>query len=121
MSDSRKRTTPADRLEIVLAHEFGESISQISRDSGFSRATVSRVLGRRASPAVEYSRVGPRANPCGTNAAYWRHRRRGERPCLECYEAHARDTAEHKARAKERVRALAEGAQDSEASDLGHI
>ncbi len=31
--------------------------------------------------------MGRALKPCGTNAAYHRHLRRGEQPCAECLEA----------------------------------
>jgi len=31
--------------------------------------------------------------PCGTNAAYYRHRRYGQVPCAACTRAHSDDTA----------------------------
>jgi hypothetical protein len=34
--------------------------------------------------------------PCGTDAAYQRHRRRGERACYACLQAQARSHAEHR-------------------------
>lgn len=36
------------------------------------------------------SKGRPPLQPCGTNAAYARHRKKGERPCDECLEARAR-------------------------------
>jgi hypothetical protein len=36
--------------------------------------------------------------PCGTLAAYTRHKRRGEKPCEACRQAAARDWQDRKAR-----------------------
>lgn len=33
--------------------------------------------------------------PCGTNAAYQRHKKRGEYPCALCLGAHTRDNKEY--------------------------
>lgn len=41
--------------------------------------------------------------PCGTNAAYQRHKRAGEYPCLACSEAHAASVKESKPTPKPRV------------------
>lgn len=38
--------------------------------------------------------------PCGTNAAYQRHRSKGEYPCTPCLEAHADDVAKAKRKKK---------------------
>lgn len=40
--------------------------------------------------------------PCGTNAAYQRHRKKGEYPCTPCLEAHAANVAEATRKRKER-------------------
>jgi hypothetical protein len=42
----------------------------------------------------------PELRPCGTVAAYKRHQRRGERPCLSCRQAKARDWQDRKAAGK---------------------
>lgn len=45
--------------------------------------------------------------PCGTVAAYRRHKRRGERVCESCAQARDRDAADRKARRRSRQEVLA--------------
>lgn len=97
--DTRKRTTQRDRLEIILSHEYGESISSLSRRLGYSRNTVRKVI-QRGDYRDTYIQVASPVLMCGTNAAYWRHKRAGERPCLDCYAAHAAEVRAAKLRTK---------------------
>lgn len=60
----------------------GMSKAAAARKYGVSTRTVFRVL------ADDYQRSDRVLKPCGTNAAYQRHRSRGER-CLPCSDAHA--------------------------------
>jgi len=42
--------------------------------------------------------------PCGTNAAYHRHRRKGEYPCTACLEAHAENVRLAKEKKRDKAR-----------------
>jgi len=81
--------------------------------------TVYRVLARHNVPRKVRRRFTPRRQsrtrrvtpkkppvralqPCGTNAAYQRHRRAGEYPCTPCLEAHAKNVSEAKKKRKRR-------------------
>jgi hypothetical protein len=50
----------------------------------------------------------PPLKPCGTNAAYARHRKRGEDPCGPCTKAHDAETGD-KARAHARAKSRLAG------------
>lgn len=46
----------------------------------------------------------PAVKPCGTRAAWLRHRKNGETPCEPCREAAARESRERRAKARKVVR-----------------
>lgn len=74
------------------------SINDLSVIYRVSHRTVYRVLARHQIPLrvrkgrrkrKEPVKKSRELKPCGTNAAYQRHRARGEYPCTPCLEAHA--------------------------------
>lgn len=69
------------RARLDLAN--GRSVKEVADKFGVSVRTIYRLM---TDPGVQQPRV---LHPCGTNAAYHRHRRSGERPCVGCVEAHA--------------------------------
>lgn len=63
-----------------------------------ARVTCGNCLARL--PGADVSRRWHDPKPCGTTAAYRRHKRRGEAPCRSCLQANARDKADRKAARK---------------------
>jgi hypothetical protein len=88
----RTRLTPEQELELIEEQKDEDwSIQQLSVIYKISERTVYRILARHQNPRPK---LNPRkVMPCGTNAAYQRHRRKGEYPCPKCLEAHAADVA----------------------------
>lgn len=84
-------------LELMLAvsrdRAAGMSWRELSQRYGVSVRTVRTWLD------VEHPQPKP-LQPCGTNAAYARHLRRGERPCPECCAAHAESVRQAKIKAR---------------------
>jgi len=88
--------TPEKEKELCVEWEDGWSIDELTIIYRVSRRTVFRVLAKHNMPLAKprttkrRKRKKPRTlQPCGTNAAYQRHRRKGEYPCPPCLEAHA--------------------------------
>lgn len=78
--------TPTQHAALVADLARGMTKVDAAKAHGVSVRTVYRAI---AEPAERSTRV---LKPCGTPAAYMRHRRRGER-CVECWAGHARDTS----------------------------
>jgi hypothetical protein len=66
----------------------GEEVCEACRKAR-SAYVASRRRARRDSPGVSSRSGRPTTAPCGSNAAYARHQRRGEQPCLACLQARA--------------------------------
>lgn len=60
--------------------------------------TLTPHLDEPESQFEDLPRVGRVLSPCGTEAAWRRHQRHGERPCYTCRAAHARAKADRMAR-----------------------
>lgn len=71
--------TEAAKLATLVAQ--GRTKASLAREYGVSVSTIRRTINRDEKPPRELL-------PCGTNAAYQRHRLKGER-CPECSYAHA--------------------------------
>jgi len=80
----RLTTQQAVALQVDIAN--GMSKAAAGRKYGVSESTVYRILGDKYKP----KRV---PQPCGTNAAYQRHRVKGEQ-CHVCSAAHAANQKE---------------------------
>lgn len=75
---------PPFKAALILNYlSQGITKSEVAQRVGVSRGTIRNVLIR-----VSNEDEDKKLQPCGTNAAYQRHRRRGER-CPECSAAHA--------------------------------
>lgn len=87
---------PSQVAMIATLTAGGATQSQVAKVVGCADGTVSKVLKRlrQEEPDPEWVVVTrpPRRKlkPCGTNAAYQRHRRRGEK-CTLCWAAHAEE------------------------------
>lgn len=79
----QKVTTPSAAAAIVTLVANGKSVTEVAVRYNISRSTVKRLLAF-ANPKPPRELL-----PCGTNAAYVRHKRLGTRPCPACCEAHA--------------------------------
>lgn len=80
----RRILTPTQVADIALAISRGSNQVIEAKRYGVSRNTVFRALKR----AREGEKEPYQSKPCGTNAAYERHRRNGEVACDACLEAH---------------------------------
>jgi hypothetical protein len=78
--------TPWQTAQVATLVANGKTRAEVAEKFGVSRRTISRILNTDPD-----EKKPPRPlKPCGTNAAYQRHRRRGER-CWKCSEAHSKD------------------------------
>lgn len=98
----QRALSPEREKELIVEHEDGWTINELSVIYRISERTVYRILadhGIRRKGSAHKKRKSrrkkerPELKPCGTNAAYQRHRRKGEYPCGPCLEAHAKDVA----------------------------
>ena len=96
-----KALTDEQERKLVVDHEDGFRPKQLAQRYGVSESTVYRILAdyraKRTKGDVRKFRKPLRAQAkgrvlksCGTNAAYQRHRNKGE-VCLPCIDAHAAD------------------------------
>lgn len=76
-----------------------------------SRVTCRLCLARLAGPHDPGHWLDLR--PCGTTAAYRRHKRRGEAACFSCLQANARDKADRKAARMAALLQSADGGEDA--------
>lgn len=87
------------RQALVVDYEDGFSPGELVERYGVSPRTVHRILADAEVPKVYKARSKRKKRkrkpielkPCGTNAAYRRHKRHGEYPCVACVEAHNLD------------------------------
>lgn len=95
-----RRLTSTERQSLLVEYEDGWSINELTIIYRVSTRTVFRILAeggvRKVNPRLRGKRKVPKKKPrelkpCGTNAAYQRHRRKGEYPCAPCLEAHAKE------------------------------
>lgn len=102
----QRKLTPKQERELIVDYEDGYKVNELSVIYRISIRTVYRLLAEYNAPRqkVRRKKRKPRSKPprelmpCGTNAAYARHKRKGEYPCTACLEAHAKDVADAKAR-----------------------
>lgn len=85
------------------------SINDLSVIYRISHRTVYRILAENDMPLPSTRKKRSRGKnkpkprelkPCGTNAAYARHKANDEYPCTACLEAHARDVKKAKEKRK---------------------
>lgn len=93
------RLNEEQRRRLVVDHEDGFKRTELAERYGISLRTVFRILAdyearktigrktRRKPGRLEKKNVP--LKPCGTNAAYNRHIRKGELACDPCLAAHA--------------------------------
>lgn len=101
----KKKLTDAQERRIVVDFMDGIPIIELLDRYDVSRSTIERILadynapksknqGKRPGKRSDLRKRSPRQlKPCGTNAAYQRHIRKKEMPCLPCVDAHAEDQA----------------------------
>jgi predicted DNA-binding protein YlxM (UPF0122 family) len=116
MAGFTRLLTDDQERALVVDHEDGWKIRELSERHGVSERTVYRILAKhqaklhnkksRRKRKYDYSKR--KLKPCGTNAAYQRHRLNGEYPCAPCLEAHTADVQA----SKKRVRANAGSSND---------
>lgn len=85
------KLTRSDKIDIINALARGERSADLAKAYNVSQSTINRT---RQEPKPKKPR---KLKPCGTNAAYMRHSRAGER-CTKCWAAHAEDVARYKKR-----------------------
>lgn len=101
----QRALTPEKEHDLLTDYKYGAPVKELMANYGVSSSTVYRMLAyhevpRRNKP--QEARKGPseaptiRLRPCGTNAAYQRHRRAGEYACTSCLSAHALNVKEAK-------------------------
>lgn len=98
-------------LDLIDDYKDGYSVNDCSVTFKISIRTVYRILAahnvkgpkRKRKSGVRPKKKPPKPlKPCGTNAAYQRHRKKKEYPCTPCLEAHALDVQEAKNKSKKK-------------------
>ena len=102
----QRKLTDKQVRELLVDHQDGWKVKELSIIYRVSVRTVYRILAENdrptSYPKQRRKRVKPKRKekpelkPCGTNAAYQRHRRRGEYPCPLCLAAHAENVKNYK-------------------------
>lgn len=101
----QRALTPERERELLVDYEDGWTVHELSIIYKISMRTVYRLLAEHGAKRADdrrRRRKSPKRKkplelkPCGTNAAYVRHKRNGEYPCTPCLEAHAEDVARFK-------------------------
>jgi len=85
--------TDEQRDRIIELHKKGRAVAQIVEIVGTSRGTVRRTL-----EAAGFSPARPPLQPCGTPAAYKRHRVAGEPACEACRQANTEASIAYRGR-----------------------
>lgn len=101
-SNGGRRTglSPDDDADIARRYLAGSSTREIGEAYGVHRNTIAASLHRtRTRPRKPRSN---KVSPCGTRAAYERHRRKGELPCEPCFEAKRAYSSQRNEIARER-------------------
>ena len=90
--------TPQQSAAMITDIANGMSKPDAAKKYGISLRTVYRKLKLPASapPGINTKYLIRQPKPCGTNAAYRRHKNHGEYPCTACLAAHAEDVKKHK-------------------------
>lgn len=87
MAGKPKPLPPGGLAGLKTAYEAGGSIASLAAYHGASAERMRKLL--IAAGTRFRSHGGPRGGPqrpCGTIAGYQHHRRRAQRPCLECFQ-----------------------------------
>ena len=99
-----KALTDEQERKLVVDFEDGFKVIELVDRYGVSKSTVGRILadygarksknqpkgkGMQTRKTKRAKAKGRVLKPCGTNAAYQRHKKNGEYPCIPCVEAHA--------------------------------
>lgn len=97
------KLTKEQERRLVVDYSDGIASPSLVIKYGVSESTVWRILADYGAPkrhSVRTKRKPLRKSstkklkPCGTNAAYARHIRNGESPCLKCTDAHSANQKE---------------------------
>lgn len=98
----QRALTPSQVRAMAIDYTVdGMQVKDLAAKYGVATRTIERYLADAGVP----KRKGPRRKrkndrretkprvlkPCGTNAAWQRHRRKGEYPCEACRDAHTQD------------------------------
>lgn len=98
------KLTPKQKIALIEDYRDGWRIRDLTIIYRVSERTVYRILAEYSVPPRVYGKKRKRRykekkpkvlKPCGTNAAYARHKRAGEYPCTPCLEAHAANVAKY--------------------------
>lgn len=96
MKGSTRALSPEQERELIADYEDWFSINELSVRYKISKKTVWRTLRLYRVPRREDKRTRAPAvkspkplKPCGSDAAYHRHKAKGEYPCDKCLAAHA--------------------------------
>jgi hypothetical protein len=96
------KLTPDQVQALQKDYKEGWTVQELTIIYRVSKRTVYRKLnlGRVPPKPKRFNPSKPARplEPCGTNAAYQRHRKAGEYPCIPCLEAHAENVRLAKAR-----------------------
>lgn len=100
-----RKLTDAQVRALLVDYDDGIRVFQLEKKYEISNRTIMRILADaevKRSKGPKRKRIKNRREkkprvlkPCGTNAAYQRHKRKGEYPCELCLGAHTRDNKEY--------------------------
>lgn len=91
--------TPLQTARMITDIANGLDKQAAAKKYGISLRTVYRKLKAAdyyAPPGINTKYLIRQLKPCGTNAAYMRHKRKGEIPCTACLAAHSGDVMKNK-------------------------
>lgn len=104
----KRSLNPEQEKALAVDYEDGWTTQELSVMYLISVRTVYRILAdqgakrrskkTRKKRKPSYSKAPKEPKPCGTNAAYQRHRTNNEYPCSACLEAHTADVKRYKDR-----------------------
>lgn len=101
--------TDEQELALVQDHSDGWRPTELTIMYKVSIRTVYRTLAKHDAGPTNPKKGGnkkrkkkkrPELKPCGTNAAYVRHKKKGEYPCTPGLAAHAADVKTYKEKSK---------------------
>ncbi len=103
----QRALSPEKEQALVVEYEDGWTVHELTIIYRVSERTVYRILARHGAPLAHKNKGRQRKRkaplskprelkPCGTEAAYRRHKRHGEYPCGLCLAAHVEDVSNYK-------------------------
>jgi hypothetical protein len=80
------------KAKLLVDYSDGFKLIELAPRYGVSVRTVNRILADAEVPYARNHKRKRELKPCGTRAAYRRHLRKGEYPCIPCLDANNNET-----------------------------